>query len=519
MPRSSEEILAPARSELARGRPRAALKELELARSELFGSADVDGLGELLELARGVRTLDPVDVQTRERLLLATEESIEGLSPGAAVETTRTQTAAAPAAPNAQFTPYGLLSTEQILAPARTAIERGESGRALRGLEQARRKLLARADLDGLGELIELTQRLPLTKPRYAKKQGVLIDAARQNVRFLSRRAAIMAGETWSDPFTSAGPKTRSFTPPPMTRREKLIAAAIVVALAGGITTWALVKRAPQRIAHAINCPTGQQGGPTWSPDGKQIAFAKNGDCGTQIMVVSARGGRPRTVTSDYGALPDWSPDGSEILYRSRNGFSVVPAQGGRSRLLRSDDGDMGATWSPDGKEIAFVHGLDPFQNSEAFSYHSTLYVMNSDGSSSRRLLGHSCNPGTPDWSKDGGRLAFTCNNGVYVMRLANRSLVCVEFGDYSSSYSPRVSPSWSSDDRRIAIGYGGIRIVNADGSGNERELHEWDSVTDVAWSPNGRRLAFVVAGYGPKVNGLYVIDRDGSHCKRLISL
>ena len=34
----------------------------------------------------------------------------------------------------------------------------------------------------------------------------------------------------------------------------------------------------------------------------------------------------------------------------------------------------MGASWSPDGKEIAFVHGLDPFQNPEVFGFHSTLY-------------------------------------------------------------------------------------------------------------------------------------------------
>ena len=445
MPRSSEEILGPARTELARGRPRAALKELEQARAELLANADIDGLKELLELARAIKTLAPTDTKARERLLAATEEGIESLAPGTVVELAETPSEQTPPAePRVSFTPYGLVSTEQIFAPARAEIERQNTRRALRLLEKARRKLLARADVDGLGELIELAQRLPIAKPRHAARQKRLLDATQQNVRYLGRRKAIKAGETWSDPFATARPKTKLPTLPPMTRREKLIAAAIVVVLAGGITTWALVKRAPQRAVHAIQCPTGEQGGPTWSPDGKKIAFAKNRECGTQITVISAEGGQLQTVTNGYGVLPDWSPDGRTILYKSSDGFSVVPAQGGKSRLLRSDNSDMGASWSPDGKQIAFVHG---FADGETLKFNSTLYTMNPDGTNVRRLLGHSCNPGTPAWSPDGGRVAFSCKDGVYVMRLATGNLVSVENGDYSIS---PITPSWSPDGRQI---------------------------------------------------------------------
>jgi Tol biopolymer transport system component len=263
---------------------------------------------------------------------------------------------------------------------------------------------------------------------------------------------------------------------------------------------------------HAIQCPTGEQGGPTWSPDGKKIAFAKNRECGTQITVISAEGGQLQTVTNGYGVLPDWSPDGRTILYKSSDGFSVVPAQGGKSRLLRSDNSDMGASWSPDGKQIAFVHG---FADGETLKFNSTLYTMNPDGTNVRRLLGHSCNPGTPAWSPDGGRLAFSCKDGVYVMRLATGNLVSVENGDYSIS---PITPSWSPDGRQIAIADGSIEIMNADGSGQVRDFREWNSVTDVAWSPDGRQLAFVIAGWRPRVNGLYVIDRDGSHRRRLVA-
>jgi hypothetical protein len=248
---------------------------LERARTALAANADIDGLKELLELARGIRTLAPADTKARERLLAATEEGIESLAAGKVVELTETPSERTPSAePLASFTPYGLVSTEQIFAPARAEIERQNVGRSLRLLEKARRKLLARSDVDGLGELIDLAQRLPIAKPRHAARQKRLVDAAQQNVRYLGRGRAIRTGEAWSDPFGAAKPKTRLPTLPPMTRREKLIAVAIVVVLAAAITALTLLHRMPQRAVHAIKCPTGEQGGPTWSTDGKQIAFS-----------------------------------------------------------------------------------------------------------------------------------------------------------------------------------------------------------------------------------------------------
>ena len=519
MARLSAEILAFARTEIARGRPRAALKELEAARAELAAAGDAAGLSEALELARGVSTLAPVDARSRERLLAALEQDLAAIAPGSTVSPPPAAAASAAAKAPSLYVSFAGTLREQTLAPARAEIERGETRRALRSLEKARRKLLDRGDAAGLSELLELAQRLPTAKARHEKARGDLIEAAQQNVRYLGRRDAIKTGEAWSDPFATAETKAAFKLPslPPMSRREIAIAAAIVVAIAGAFVAWALVNRAPQRVAHAIRCPTGQQGGPTWSPDGKKIAFAKNRECGTQITVISLKDDRLRTVADGYGVLPDWSPDGRTILYRSRDGFAVVSARGGRSRLLRADDGNMGASWSPDGKRIAFVHGLDPFQSVGTTSYHSTMYTMNSHGSGVHRLLGHSCNPGTPAWSPDGGRLAFTCKDGVYVMRLTNRSLVRVENGDFSSPYSPRVTASWSPDGRQIAIAFGNIEILNADGSGIVRNIREWNSVTGVSWSPDGQRLAFVISGYGPRINGLYVIDRDGSHRRRLV--
>ena len=235
MAQSSTEILSPARAEIARGRPRAALKQLELARADLLANTDVEGLRELLELARAVHTLAPVDAKARERLLEATGEGIESLSPGTSAQPARS------GAPRASLAPDASGSTEQVFAPARAEIERRNFGRALRRLEKDRRNLLYRGDVSGLGELIELARRIAITRPRQENERKRLIDAAQQDIRYLDRGRAIAAGEAWSDPFSLGEPKTELLSLPPMTRRDKLIAVVVAVALTGAIVALELL--------------------------------------------------------------------------------------------------------------------------------------------------------------------------------------------------------------------------------------------------------------------------------------
>ena len=524
MARSSTEILAPARTEIARGRPRAALKELETARAELLSAGDAAGLNEALELARGVSTLAPVDARSRERLLAALEQDIASLAQSGVVLPTPAAPSSAPASAPALYVSYASTLREQALAPARSEIGREETKRALRSLEKARRKLLDRSDVNGLGELLELAQRLPIAKPRHEKARGQLIEATRQNIRFLSRRNALGAGEEWSDPFASAAaPMPTSSRPsPPMTRREILIAACIVIAMAGVVTAWALASRAPQRVAHALKCPTGEEGSPTWSPDGKEIAFAKDGSCGTQITIVPADGGATRELTTGYGVLPNWSPDGRTILYRSKDGFSVVAVRSGEPRLIRSDDGAMGASWSPNGERIAFVHGLAP--DPDLGGFHSTLYTMKPDGSGVRRILGHKCNPRTPVWSASGKYLVFACDDGVYTLRPTSKGshvrLDSLEqLVDCDFSVRP-ISVSLTTDAKLLAFGWNGVETMELSGNHDPKTFvavdDPEDATVDVAWSPDGRRLAFSVIDSGID-DGLYVIDRDGSHRRRLV--
>src|SRR5215203_5205006 len=168
---------------------------------------------------------------------------------------------------------------------------------------------------------------------------------------------------------------------------------------------------------------------PAWSPDGKDIAYAKApGLHESDVYVANASGEeghaqRPRALT-DYTPQdaydPSWSPDGTEIAFTvekqsGATGVYKMDADGsGLTPLAPSQhmysgggevtDDKISPVWSPDGEHVAYVRYVpycDPDCSSgEYTTYPREIYVVNSDGTNAAlvRDLGRSHDIWGLDW-------------------------------------------------------------------------------------------------------------------------
>lgn len=108
----------------------------------------------------------------------------------------------------------------------------------------------------------------------------------------------------------------------------------------------------------------GINGAPSWSPDGTRLALTLSKDGSPDIFVLNLGNGGLTKLTKGFGidTEPSWSPDGNNIVYTSDRGgkpqIYMVSSRGGEEkRLTFSGDYNARASFSPDGKSIVMVHG------------------------------------------------------------------------------------------------------------------------------------------------------------------
>jgi TolB protein len=150
--------------------------------------------------------------------------------------------------------------------------------------------------------------------------------------------------------------------------------------------------------------------------DGSSIAYASPGHDPNPplsgISIMNADGSEQRRVpNTDGGEYPSWSPDGKRIAFNSNltgdHVMYIVDVDGSDLVDLSNVGEGWQVAWSPDGGSILFTSHRDHPDN------YTDVYVMRPDGWDVRRLTDQLAY--TPAWSPDGEHIVFSAP-GLFVM-------------------------------------------------------------------------------------------------------
>jgi Tol biopolymer transport system component len=242
---------------------------------------------------------------------------------------------------------------------------------------------------------------------------------------------------------------------------------------------------------------------PSWSPDGRRIAFTQQScaSCQPRLAVVRADGGEPRPLFLPEQERPAgpaaWSPDGRRLLLTVADELGetellVVPLRGGAARKVSGSEDAGEAAWAPDARRIVFSREVDEEHR---------LFLADPRGHGVRALTGPGFSAASPDWSPDGSSIAFARLDRTYtwdvcVLTLAAGARRCLTHGR-ANEREPAWSPSgrallFSSDESGGTAGRRTLHLVDA-GTGRRRVLTGTSvDASAPAWSPDGTSVAFI---------------------------
>jgi len=232
-----------------------------------------------------------------------------------------------------------------------------------------------------------------------------------------------------------------------------------------------------------------------WSPDGKKAVFYS----GEAICVVpvSPETGRPtgpakKLLDGRYRSMPpvSWAPDSEKIVFMKADEktqgdiWTLSLKDGTLNQITNSPEVELNASWSPDGKTIAYNQ-----KDSE-------IRVVSAKGGESRKMADIAYGRYI-SWSPDGKWLFIGTNKKRHLIRLADERVFDLDPPKEVGKFF-----SWSPDGKKMLFYYPSydyaevLKVVSASGGPSfqlGRELKLWPYVH--FWSPDSKTIITEGAG------------------------
>jgi TolB protein len=253
---------------------------------------------------------------------------------------------------------------------------------------------------------------------------------------------------------------------------------------------------------------------PTWSPDGKQVAFVaqRETDAGIEsiLYAVSTVGGNSRKL---YTSIDNpafylyWSPDSRYVSFLTQENSSLAlrlaPADGSDVARVLERGAPFYWSWSPDGREMLMHIG-----GARRLSEDARLAILGDQPESTLDVWDDApANFQAPAWSPDGSRLLYAGEDegGRQALFVRQRQSGMVE---KLANVSGLVRFNWSPDGRWIAfqqigdpkiapLGHVFVRGVGMSDQESEVRQVSRDAAVAFFWSPDSQHLAILVPTLG----------------------
>jgi Tol biopolymer transport system component len=187
---------------------------------------------------------------------------------------------------------------------------------------------------------------------------------------------------------------------------------------------------------------------PTWSPDGKRLAFASNrtGSLNLYLMAAAGSGEAEELARSPANMQPtDWSRDGRFLILdymepqgKYKQDLWVLPMTGERRPFAyrRTEFNEADGRFSPDGAWVAYM--ADDTGRSE-------VYIEGFPAGSGSRVRVSATGGSVPRWRPDGQELFYRAADGN-LMAVEVRTKPTLEVGVARTLFALPASPWWGYD-------------------------------------------------------------------------